>query len=74
MGMKTNIREVAERYSSMTIRFAHVYPNGVVTNVEQNKRIITTDVVKGEGDLQRLVVKAVRQLSNGKVGKDDGDD
>jgi hypothetical protein len=61
--MKHYIKEVAEKCGSLTLRFSHIYDNGVITRIEQNRRLIVTDIVRGEGDLQKLVIKAVRALS-----------
>jgi hypothetical protein len=62
--MKSYIREVAEKCGSLTLRFSHIYDNAVIMRVEQDRRLIAEDVVKCEGDLQRLVIKAMRLLGN----------
>ena len=62
--MKLQLKEVAEKHRSLTLRFSHLYDGGIVTRVESNRKLVAIDVVKGTSDIQRLIVKAIQKLSS----------
>lgn len=60
--MNLKIIEMAKKNPSLTIRFHHIYDNGMIVRVETNRKIVACDVVTNMGNLGRLFLISIKKL------------